>query len=85
MNPEVLEELLILLRNQQREIAELHQSQLELLQRVTGHMDAVQSSVIAHVEHVMVSQQEHERILTTGICYKLQLLDLPFFWYHREL
>uniref|UniRef100_A0A673WWT4 Enhancer of mRNA-decapping protein 4 n=1 Tax=Salmo trutta TaxID=8032 RepID=A0A673WWT4_SALTR len=71
MNPEVLEELLILLRNQQREIAELHQSQLELLQRVTGHMDAVQSSVIAHVEHVMVSQQEHEqrrmeRILAEG-------------------
>uniref|UniRef100_A0A673WMJ8 Enhancer of mRNA-decapping protein 4 n=1 Tax=Salmo trutta TaxID=8032 RepID=A0A673WMJ8_SALTR len=68
---QVLEELLILLRNQQREIAELHQSQLELLQRVTGHMDAVQSSVIAHVEHVMVSQQEHEqrrmeRILAEG-------------------
>uniref|UniRef100_A0A4W5R4Q0 Enhancer of mRNA-decapping protein 4 n=1 Tax=Hucho hucho TaxID=62062 RepID=A0A4W5R4Q0_9TELE len=69
----VLEELLILLRNQQREIAELHQNQLELLQRVTGHVDLVQSSVIAHVEHVMVSQQEHERILTTGICYKLRM------------
>uniref|UniRef100_A0A4W5QPB1 Enhancer of mRNA-decapping protein 4 n=1 Tax=Hucho hucho TaxID=62062 RepID=A0A4W5QPB1_9TELE len=71
MNPEVLEELLILLRNQQREIAELHQNQLELLQRVTGHVDLVQSSVIAHVEHVMVSQQEHEqrrmeRILAEG-------------------
>ncbi|CAB1323235.1 unnamed protein product, partial [Coregonus sp. 'balchen'] len=55
----------------QRELAELRQSQLELLQRVTGHMDAVQSSVLAHVEHVMVSQQEHEqrrmeRILAEG-------------------
>uniref|UniRef100_A0A8C8HBS2 Enhancer of mRNA-decapping protein 4 n=1 Tax=Oncorhynchus tshawytscha TaxID=74940 RepID=A0A8C8HBS2_ONCTS len=65
------EELLMLLRNQQRELADLRQSQLELLQRVTGHMDAVQSSVIAHVEHVMVSQQEHEqrrmeRILAEG-------------------
>ncbi|XP_024279281.1 enhancer of mRNA-decapping protein 4 isoform X2 [Oncorhynchus tshawytscha] len=71
MNPEVQEELLMLLRNQQRELADLRQSQLELLQRVTGHMDAVQSSVIAHVEHVMVSQQEHEqrrmeRILAEG-------------------
>uniref|UniRef100_A0A8C7NQP7 Enhancer of mRNA-decapping protein 4 n=1 Tax=Oncorhynchus mykiss TaxID=8022 RepID=A0A8C7NQP7_ONCMY len=80
MNPEVLEELLILLRNQQREIAELHQSQLELLQRVTGHMDAVQSSVIAHVEHVMVSQQEHEqrrmeRILAEGHTRNQQLQE----------
>uniref|UniRef100_A0A8C7F2S7 Enhancer of mRNA-decapping protein 4 n=1 Tax=Oncorhynchus kisutch TaxID=8019 RepID=A0A8C7F2S7_ONCKI len=71
INPEVQEELLMLLRNQQRELADLRQSQLELLQRVTGHMDAVQSSVIAHVEHVMVSQQEHEqrrmeRILAEG-------------------
>ncbi|XP_041745884.1 enhancer of mRNA-decapping protein 4 isoform X2 [Coregonus clupeaformis] len=71
MNPEMQEELLMLLRNQQRELADLRQSQLELLQRVTGHMDAVQSSVIAHVEHVMVSQQEHEqrrmeRILAEG-------------------
>uniref|UniRef100_A0A4W5P912 Enhancer of mRNA-decapping protein 4 n=1 Tax=Hucho hucho TaxID=62062 RepID=A0A4W5P912_9TELE len=71
MNPEVQEELLMLLRNQQRELVDLRQSQLELLQRVTGHMDAVQSSVIAHVEHVMVSQQEHEqrrmeRILSEG-------------------
>uniref|UniRef100_A0A8C7J6S8 Enhancer of mRNA-decapping protein 4 n=1 Tax=Oncorhynchus kisutch TaxID=8019 RepID=A0A8C7J6S8_ONCKI len=76
----VLEELLILLRNQQREIAELHQSQLELLQRVTGHMDAVQSSVIAHVEHVMVSQQEHEqrrmeRILAEGHTRNQQLQE----------
>uniref|UniRef100_A0A8C8HEW7 Enhancer of mRNA-decapping protein 4 n=1 Tax=Oncorhynchus tshawytscha TaxID=74940 RepID=A0A8C8HEW7_ONCTS len=68
---QVQEELLMLLRNQQRELADLRQSQLELLQRVTGHMDAVQSSVIAHVEHVMVSQQEHEqrrmeRILAEG-------------------
>uniref|UniRef100_A0A8C8G0T3 Enhancer of mRNA-decapping protein 4 n=1 Tax=Oncorhynchus tshawytscha TaxID=74940 RepID=A0A8C8G0T3_ONCTS len=74
MNPEVLEELLILLRNQQREIAELHQSQLELLQRVTGHMDAVQSSVIAHVEHVMVKRRM-ERILAEGHTRNQQLQE----------
>lgn len=65
MSPEMYEELLLLMRSQQREIAELRQSQLELLQRLTGHMDAVQSSVMAHVEHVMLSQQEQERILST--------------------
>uniref|UniRef100_A0A8C7MVB9 Enhancer of mRNA-decapping protein 4 n=1 Tax=Oncorhynchus kisutch TaxID=8019 RepID=A0A8C7MVB9_ONCKI len=81
MNPEVLEELLILLRNQQREIAELHQSQLELLQRVTGHMDAVQSSVIAHVEHVMVTHDKEqterrmERILAEGHTRNQQLQE----------
>ncbi|KAM6946368.1 enhancer of mRNA-decapping protein 4 [Aplochiton taeniatus] len=54
--PEVQEELLVLLRGQQRELAELRQE----LQRVTGHMDAVQSSVLAHVEHALANQQEHE-------------------------
>ncbi|XP_041964644.1 enhancer of mRNA-decapping protein 4 isoform X5 [Alosa sapidissima] len=61
MSPEMYEEMLLLMRTQQRELAELRQSQLELLQRLTGHMDAVQSSVMAHVEHVMHSQQEQEQ------------------------
>ncbi|XP_062402777.1 enhancer of mRNA-decapping protein 4 isoform X5 [Sardina pilchardus] len=61
MSPEMYEEMLLLMRSQQRELAELRQSQLELLQRLTGHMDGVQSSVMAHVEHVMLSQQEQEQ------------------------
>lgn len=61
---EVQEELLLLLRSQQRELAELRQSQQELLQRLTGHMDAVQSSMMAHVEHVLHTQQEQGRILS---------------------
>lgn len=60
---EVQEELLLLLRSQQRELDELRQSQQELLQRLTGHMDAVQSSMMAHVEHVLHTQQEQGRIL----------------------
>ncbi|KAG7275300.1 hypothetical protein CRUP_018274 [Coryphaenoides rupestris] len=50
MNAELQEELLILLRSQQREIAELR-----------GHMDNMQSSVMAHVEHVMARHQEQEQ------------------------
>ncbi|XP_030622392.1 enhancer of mRNA-decapping protein 4 [Chanos chanos] len=78
MTAEAQEELLLLLRSQQREIAELRQSQMELLQRVTGHMDAVQSSVMAHVEHVLITQQEQEqrrmeRILAEGHSRNQQL------------
>lgn len=54
MNAELQEELLILLRSQQREIADLR-----------GHMDSMQSSVMAHVEHVMARHQEQERIFHT--------------------
>uniref|UniRef100_W5MIA3 Enhancer of mRNA-decapping protein 4 n=1 Tax=Lepisosteus oculatus TaxID=7918 RepID=W5MIA3_LEPOC len=61
MNPEMQEELLSLVRSQQREISELRQSQMELMQRLTNHMDAVQSSIMGHVERVMVSQQEQEQ------------------------
>ncbi|CAL8262294.1 unnamed protein product [Merluccius merluccius] len=50
MNAELQEELLILLRSQQREIADLR-----------GHMDSMQSSVMAHVEHVMARHQEQEQ------------------------
>uniref|UniRef100_A0A8C1PAJ6 Enhancer of mRNA-decapping protein 4 n=1 Tax=Cyprinus carpio TaxID=7962 RepID=A0A8C1PAJ6_CYPCA len=56
----------ITIRIQQREIAELRQNQLDLLQRVTSHMDAVQSSIMAHIEHAMLAQQEQERILPLG-------------------
>ncbi|RXM33046.1 Enhancer of mRNA-decapping protein 4, partial [Acipenser ruthenus] len=71
MNTELQEELLSLVRCQQREISELRQSQLELMQRLTNHMDAVQSSIMGHVERVMITQQEQEqrrmeRILADG-------------------
>ena len=56
------EELLLMLRSQHRDIAELRQSQLELLQRLTGHIDSVESTVMVH----MVSQQEQQRILPPG-------------------
>uniref|UniRef100_A0A4W4HA83 Enhancer of mRNA-decapping protein 4 n=1 Tax=Electrophorus electricus TaxID=8005 RepID=A0A4W4HA83_ELEEL len=77
---EVQEELLLLLRSQQRELSELRQSQQELLQRVTGHMDAVQSSIMAHVEHVLLTQQEQEerrmeRLLAEGHTRSQQLQD----------
>ncbi|XP_026859757.2 enhancer of mRNA-decapping protein 4 isoform X2 [Electrophorus electricus] len=80
LSSEVQEELLLLLRSQQRELSELRQSQQELLQRVTGHMDAVQSSIMAHVEHVLLTQQEQEerrmeRLLAEGHTRSQQLQD----------
>ncbi|XP_066541280.1 enhancer of mRNA-decapping protein 4 [Hoplias malabaricus] len=80
LSAEVQEELLLLLRSQQRELAELRQSQQELLQRVTGHMDAVQSSIMAHVEHVLHTQQEQEqrrieRVLADGHARNQQLQE----------
>uniref|UniRef100_A0A8C1P5F3 Enhancer of mRNA-decapping protein 4 n=1 Tax=Cyprinus carpio TaxID=7962 RepID=A0A8C1P5F3_CYPCA len=77
---EVQDELLQMLRSQQREIAELRQNQLDLLQRVTSHMDAVQSSIMAHIEHAMLAQQEQEqrrmeRILVEGQSRNQQLQD----------
>uniref|UniRef100_A0A8C1DMN6 Enhancer of mRNA-decapping protein 4 n=1 Tax=Cyprinus carpio carpio TaxID=630221 RepID=A0A8C1DMN6_CYPCA len=76
----VQDELLQMLRSQQREIAELRQNQLDLLQRVTSHMDAVQSSIMAHIEHAMLAQQEQEqrrmeRILAEGQSRNQQLQD----------
>uniref|UniRef100_A0A8C1GJM9 Enhancer of mRNA-decapping protein 4 n=1 Tax=Cyprinus carpio TaxID=7962 RepID=A0A8C1GJM9_CYPCA len=70
----------ITIRIQQREIAELRQNQLDLLQRVTSHMDAVQSSIMAHIEHAMLAQQEQEqrrmeRILAEGQSRNQQLQD----------
>ncbi|KAK2848126.1 hypothetical protein Q7C36_009808 [Tachysurus vachellii] len=80
MSVEVQEELLLLLRSQQRELDELRQSQQELLQRLTGHMDAVQSSIMAHVEHVLLTQQEQgqrtvERVLAEGHAHNQQLQE----------
>ncbi|XP_067091663.1 enhancer of mRNA-decapping protein 4 isoform X1 [Osmerus mordax] len=51
---ELQEELLLLLRGQQRELAELR---LEL-QRLSGHME---NSVASHVDHALASQQEHQQ------------------------
>uniref|UniRef100_A0A673HJ64 Enhancer of mRNA-decapping protein 4 n=1 Tax=Sinocyclocheilus rhinocerous TaxID=307959 RepID=A0A673HJ64_9TELE len=77
---QVQDELLQMLRSQQREIAELRQNQLDILQRVTSHMDAVQSSIMAHIEHAMLAQQEQEqrrmeRILAEGQSRNQQLQD----------
>ncbi|NXX87074.1 EDC4 protein, partial [Urocolius indicus] len=68
---EFQEELMCILRNQQRELSELRQNQVELLQRLTDHLDAIQSSLMGHVERVIDSQQEQEqrrldRALTEG-------------------
>uniref|UniRef100_A0A8C3L063 Enhancer of mRNA-decapping protein 4 n=1 Tax=Chrysolophus pictus TaxID=9089 RepID=A0A8C3L063_CHRPC len=57
------EELMCVLRSQQRELSELRQNQMELLQRLTDHLDAIQSSLMGHMERVIDSQQEQERIL----------------------
>nr|XP_020666642.1 enhancer of mRNA-decapping protein 4 isoform X1 [Pogona vitticeps] len=59
--PEYQDELMSLLRAQQREIAELKQNQMELMQRLTDHLDAVQSSLMGHIERVLDSQQEQEQ------------------------
>uniref|UniRef100_A0A7M4FEN0 Enhancer of mRNA-decapping protein 4 n=1 Tax=Crocodylus porosus TaxID=8502 RepID=A0A7M4FEN0_CROPO len=58
---EYQDELMSLLRNQQRELAELRQNQMELMRRLTDHLDAVQSSLMGHVERVIGSQQEQEQ------------------------
>ncbi|KAL4613659.1 enhancer of mRNA-decapping protein 4-like [Arapaima gigas] len=77
---ETQEELVQLLRSQQRELSELRQNQLELLQRLTGHMDAVQSSLMALVEQAVVTQQEHnqqnmEHLLAEGQLRNQQLQE----------
>lgn len=52
MNAEVQDELLMLLRSQQRELTELR-----------GQIEAMQSSIMSQVEHVLTNHQEQERIL----------------------
>ncbi|XP_072279188.1 enhancer of mRNA-decapping protein 4 [Pyxicephalus adspersus] len=65
------EELMALLYNQQRELSELRQNQQDLMQRLTDHLDATQSSIVGHVERVIDTQQAQEqrrldRILSDG-------------------
>ncbi|NXA01397.1 EDC4 protein, partial [Nesospiza acunhae] len=55
------EEVMCILRSQQRELSELRQTQMELLQRLTDHLDAIQSSLMGHMERVIDSQQEQEQ------------------------
>ncbi|NWS89940.1 EDC4 protein, partial [Toxostoma redivivum] len=55
------DELMCILRSQQRELSELRQNQMELLQRLTDHLDAIQSSLMGHMERVIDSQQEQEQ------------------------
>lgn len=50
-NADVVEEVLMVLRNQQRELTELR-SQIETMQ----------SSILSQVEHVLTNHQEQERI-----------------------
>lgn len=52
MNAEVQDELLMLLRSQQRELTDLR-----------GQIEAMQSTIMAQVEHVLTNHQEQERIL----------------------
>ncbi|NP_001079552.1 enhancer of mRNA-decapping protein 4 [Xenopus laevis] len=71
VNLELQEELLCMLRSQQKELSDLRQNQLELMKKLTDHMDAVQSSIMGHVERVIDTQQEQEqrrveRILSDG-------------------
>uniref|UniRef100_A0A663EIH1 Enhancer of mRNA-decapping protein 4 n=1 Tax=Aquila chrysaetos chrysaetos TaxID=223781 RepID=A0A663EIH1_AQUCH len=71
VTPEFQDELMCILRSQQRELSELRQNQMELLQRLTDHLDAIQSSLMGHMERVIDSQQEQEqrrldRALTEG-------------------
>ncbi|NWI50973.1 EDC4 protein, partial [Calyptomena viridis] len=71
VTPEFQDELMCILRSQQRELSELRQNQMELLQRLTNHLDAIQSSLMGHMERVVDTQQEQEqrrldRVLTEG-------------------
>ncbi|KAG9475395.1 hypothetical protein GDO78_003684 [Eleutherodactylus coqui] len=64
-------ELMSLLYIQQRELSELRQNQIELMQRLTEHLDASQNSIMGHVERVFDTQQQQEqrrldRILSDG-------------------
>lgn len=52
MNAEMQEELLMLLRGQQRELTELR-----------GQIEAMQSTIMSQVEHALNSHHEQERIL----------------------
>ncbi|KAM7413951.1 hypothetical protein PAMA_018986 [Pampus argenteus] len=69
MNAEVQEELLMLLRSQQRELTELR-----------GQIEAMQSSIMSQVEHVLTNHQEQEhrrleRVLTESQNQQQQLQE----------
>lgn len=52
MNADVQDELLMLLRSQQRELTDLRRQ-----------IEAMQNSIMSQVEHVLTNHQEQERIL----------------------
>lgn len=54
---DVVEELSVVLRNQQRELTELR-----------SQMESMQSSILSRVEHVLTNHQEQERILSPLRC-----------------
>ncbi|KAM9301724.1 enhancer of mRNA-decapping protein 4 [Gastrophryne carolinensis] len=54
-------EMMSLLYSQQKELAELRQNQLELMQRLADNFEATKSSIMGHVEHVIDTRQEHEQ------------------------
>ncbi|XP_073432457.1 enhancer of mRNA-decapping protein 4 isoform X2 [Dendrobates tinctorius] len=64
-------ELMSILYIQQRELSELRQNQMELMQRITDHLNSAQNSIIGSMEQVMATQQQQEqrmldRILSDG-------------------
>lgn len=69
MNSEVQDELLVLLRSQQKELAELR-----------GQIEAMKCSIMSHVEHALSSHQEQEqrrleRLLADTQSQQLQLQE----------
>ncbi|XP_078113900.1 enhancer of mRNA-decapping protein 4 isoform X2 [Sander vitreus] len=69
MNAEVQDELLMLLRSQQRELTELR-----------GQIEAMQSTIMAQVEHVLTNHQEQEqrrleRVLSESQNHQQQLQE----------
>ncbi|NXM76319.1 EDC4 protein, partial [Serilophus lunatus] len=71
VTPEFQDELMCILRSQQRELSELRQNQVELLQRLTDHLDAIEGSLVGHMERMVHSHQEQEQrrldqVLTEG-------------------
>ncbi|XP_068588037.1 enhancer of mRNA-decapping protein 4 [Cebidichthys violaceus] len=69
MNAEVQDELLMLLRSQQRELTDLR-----------GQIEAMQSTIMAQVEHVLTNHQEQEqrrleRVLAESQNHQQQLQD----------
>lgn len=81
MNAEVQDELLMLLRSQQRELTDLR-----------GQIEAMQSSIMSQVEHVLSNHQEQERILqihrklAVVVCIlNLNLKNLRFFKVKKKL